>query len=39
MPWVQVQVYPFRIFNPAGNDRDSRYFREVLEHIRKLVIE
>jgi hypothetical protein len=39
MPWVQAQVYPFRIFNPAGNDRDSRYFREVLEHIRRLVIE
>ncbi len=38
MPWVQAQVYPFRIFNPDGNDRDSRYFREVLEHIRKLVI-
>ena len=38
MPWVQAQVYPFRIFNPDGNDRDSRYFREVLDHIRKLVI-
>jgi hypothetical protein len=39
MPWAQAQVYPFRIFNPTGNDRDSRYFREILEHIRKLVIE
>jgi hypothetical protein len=39
MPWLMAQVFPFRIFNPVGDDRDSRYFREVLEHIRKLVIE
>ena len=39
MPWLQAQVFPFRIFDPVSNDRDSRYFRDVLEHIRKLVIE
>jgi hypothetical protein len=39
MPWRQAQVFPFRIFDPVSNDRDSRYFRDVLEHIRKLVIE
>jgi hypothetical protein len=38
MPWLQAQVFPFRIFDPAGDDRDSRYFRDVLEHIRKLVM-
>lgn len=37
MPWLQAQVFPFRIFDPVGDDRDSRYFREVLEHIRRLV--
>ena len=39
MPWLQTQVFPFRIFNPLGDDRDSRYFRDVLDHIRKLVME
>ena len=39
MPWLQTQVFPFRIFDPVGDDRDSRYFRDVLEHVRKLVIE
>jgi hypothetical protein len=38
MPWVQTQVWPFRIFDPTGSDRDSQYFREVLAHIRKLVL-
>lgn len=38
MPWLQAQVFPFRIFDPVGDDRDSRYFRDVLEHIRKLVM-
>ena len=38
MPWLQAQVFPFRIFDPVSNDRDSRYFRDVLEHIRKLVM-
>jgi hypothetical protein len=39
MPWLQAQVFPFRIFDPVGNDRDSRYFRDVLQHIRTLVME
>jgi hypothetical protein len=39
MPWLQAQVFPFRIFNPVGSDRDNSYFQEVLEHIRELVIE
>jgi len=38
MPWLQAQVFPFRIFDPVSNDRDSSYFRDVLEHIRKLVM-
>ncbi|MPZ20525.1 MAG: hypothetical protein GEV06_21815 [Luteitalea sp.] len=49
MPWRQVQMYPFRHYLPADgwkpNDdlpvdrRDQAYFRAVLEHIRKLVID
>ncbi len=37
MPWLQAQVFPFRIFDPFGDDRDSRYFRDVLGRIRELV--
>jgi len=39
MPWIQTQIYPFKTYNPTGDDRDSRYFRDVLAHIRKLVME
>lgn len=39
MPWLQTQAFPFRIFDPIGDDPDSRYFRDVLDHIRKLVME
>jgi hypothetical protein len=47
MPWVQVQIWPFRTLEPArhsqlSNDlplpeRDAVYFKAVLEHIRELV--
>jgi hypothetical protein len=37
MPWRQTQMYPFRYYNPAGDTQDERYFRAVLEHIRKKV--
>jgi hypothetical protein len=47
MPWVQLQVYPFRHFMPSPvmevmesdppERRDPAYFHAVLEHIRKLV--
>lgn len=47
MPWVQLQVFPFRHFQPgpsnqvrddmAVDQRDPAYFRAVLEHIRGLV--
>jgi hypothetical protein len=35
---VQTQIWPFRTFKPVGDDSDSRYFRDVLAHIRKLVM-
>lgn len=38
MPWSQVQVFPFRDYDPAGNDYGSRNFRAVLNHIRQLVM-
>lgn len=37
MPWRQTQMYPFRYYDPAGDSQDERYFRAVLEHIRKKV--
>jgi hypothetical protein len=37
MPWRQTQMYPFRYYNPTGDSQDERYFRAVLEHIRKKV--
>jgi hypothetical protein len=47
MPWVQLQVFPFRHFRPGASaavrddmpvsERDPAYFRAVLEHIRGLV--
>jgi hypothetical protein len=39
MPWVQLQIWPFRIYMPNGDpaDRDSAYFQSVLTHIRNRV--
>lgn len=37
MPWRQVQMFPFRHYNPTGDSQDERYFRAVLEHIRRKV--
>jgi hypothetical protein len=37
MPWRQTQMYPFRYYDPSGDSQDERYFRAVLEHIRKKV--
>ena len=47
MPWVQLQVFPFRHFLPAktsrvedsmpAEQRDPAYFKAVLEHISSLV--
>ena len=47
MPWVQLQIYPFRHVQPAAtselsddmptNQRDPAYFKAVLVHIRDLV--
>jgi len=48
MPWRQLQIYPFRHIAPTGSseftdempvsERDPRYFKAVLEHVRKLVM-
>jgi len=40
MPWVQLQIWPFRIYQPSGDatDRDSVYFLSVLTHIRNRVL-
>ncbi|MEX2260454.1 MAG: DUF5060 domain-containing protein [Bryobacteraceae bacterium] len=48
MPWVQLQIFPFRHVMPASNStvsdempveqRDPAYFKAVLEHIQKLVV-
>lgn len=47
MPWVQLQIWPFRNIEPgshsqvkndmAESERDAAYFKAVLEHIRRLV--
>jgi hypothetical protein len=47
MPWVQLQIYPFRHMMPAKTarvtadmpveQRDPAYFKAVLEHIRGLL--
>jgi hypothetical protein len=37
MPWRQTQMFPFRWFQPVGEERDPAYFRKVLEHIRSKV--
>lgn len=47
MPWIQLQIYPFRHVMPAESSkmtpdmpvaqRDPAYFKAVLEHIRKLL--
>jgi hypothetical protein len=47
MPWVQLQVYPFRHYRPGKSasvadnmdpaERDPAYFKAVLNHIRSLV--
>lgn len=38
MPWVQLQIWPFRMYDPAGVDgRDAAYFRTILERISLLV--
>ena len=48
MPWRQLQIFPFRHFQPARSsrvaadmpveERDPAYFHAVLDHIRKLVM-
>jgi hypothetical protein len=48
MPWRQVQIFPFRHFQPARSprvaagmpvdQRDPAYFHAVLDHIRSLVV-
>jgi hypothetical protein len=45
MPWIQLQIFPFRHFQPGKSarvedampleERDPAYFKAVLEHIRK----
>jgi hypothetical protein len=47
MPWVQLQIYPFRNVSPGASakvrddmpeiERDAAYFKAVLEHIRGLI--
>jgi hypothetical protein len=47
MPWVQLQIYPFRHVEPGGvtnvaddmpvEQRNAAYFKAVLVHIRNLV--
>jgi hypothetical protein len=47
MPWVQLQIYPFRDIEPGGithvsddmpvGQRNAAYFKAVLVHIRNLV--
>jgi hypothetical protein len=47
MPWVQLQIWPFRTVEPGTRsqvsddmpvaERDAAYFKAVLEHIRELV--
>jgi len=39
MPWRQTQMFPFRWFQPVGDERDPAYFRKVLEHIRSKVFQ
>jgi hypothetical protein len=48
MPWVQLQIFPFRHFAPGAtgkvenalpvSDRDAAYFKAVLEHVRALLM-
>jgi hypothetical protein len=48
MPWVQMQIFPFRHFQPGNNTevndgmpadtRDPNYLAAVLAHIRRLVL-
>jgi hypothetical protein len=45
MPWIQLQIFPFRHFQPGKSarvedampveERNPAYFKAVLEHIRK----
>lgn len=47
MPWVQLQIWPFRNVEPGARshisddmpveERDAAYFKAVLEHVRDLV--
>lgn len=38
MPWRQVQLFPFRWYNPVGDEPDPVYFRRVLAAIRDKVM-
>jgi hypothetical protein len=38
MPWIQAQIFPFRMFDPyQAKGRDAEYFIAVLDAIRSRV--
>jgi hypothetical protein len=38
MPWRQAQMFPFRWYNPVGDEPEPAYFRSVLAAIRDKVM-